>query len=269
VSKWGARLSQALAEIEDCRTRETFASAAEVSQVSLVARIGIFQESVLQREVEDQWAVGVQPPTPQSLEIQKAPRGPTLETVETQVPQVLSATLQSILRERCRSQPVVPGGHGTVSERWILLFENGEVAEVGCCPAARRQQILDRFRDAVDAEPIDPPAPVRLPPDIARMFDACVGAGFLVESERQVVTAMAACDEVATRSLMEELSAPIGRCARCVHHARPGLADSGYCSGRSDRPHVYGLLYELPVDEGATCDLFREVGVGAAEGPWS
>lgn len=42
------------------------------------------------------------------------------------------------------------------------------------------------------------------------------------------------------------------RCTQCQHYRRPGRS-AGYCTGRADLRHAYGLLYELPAGRGEDC----------------
>ena len=93
--------------------------------------------------------------------------------------------------------------------------------------------------------------------ELPELFAACVAARLYGEDDRPVVTAMAATDAEATRVIVAEMHSRIGRCTGCRHFARPGLA-SGYCAARTDLPHVYGFLHELPADRGASCDTFEE-----------
>jgi hypothetical protein len=147
-----------------------------------------------------------------------------------------------------------------VACRWLVEGSAGTVLPVSFMPAASRAEVLGRYPGARRLEPAAEPLDRGLPPDLARAFDSCVAAGRCTEDEREILAAMVAVDEVETRSLLERAGDPIGRCARCVHHARPGLADTGYCGVRSDLPHVYGLLHRLPVDQGWGCGRFREFG---------
>jgi hypothetical protein len=83
------------------------------------------------------------------------------------------------------------------------------------------------------------------------------------------ILAVTSVTHVTSREFVTErgaTGAALDRCAGCVHHARPGRADSGYCSARTDLPHVYGLLHRLPLDGSASCSAFRESGAGADRG---
>jgi hypothetical protein len=145
-----------------------------------------------------------------------------------------------------------------VARRWRVEDSAGVSRLVTFIPAASRVAVLVRYPGAQRVEPLTEPIDTGLPPSLARAFDSCVAAGRCSEDEREILVAMAAVDESATRVLLEAVRAAIGRCPRCVHHARPGLSDSGYCSARLDLPRVYGLLHRLPADEGRACDRFEE-----------
>lgn len=65
--------------------------------------------------------------------------------------------------------------------------------------------------------------------------------------------------------VVEEVLAPVKKrgvrpCRTCCYRRRPGLSD-GYCGGdRVDLPLAYGLyhpLHQLPVDNGATCEVWK------------
>lgn len=51
-------------------------------------------------------------------------------------------------------------------------------------------------------------------------------------------------------------------CTTCIHRARPGRVDVGYCAGREDLPPAYGEhhpLRQLPAGRGAACEKWEEV----------
>jgi hypothetical protein len=45
------------------------------------------------------------------------------------------------------------------------------------------------------------------------------------------------------------------RCDRCAHCYRPGIAQA--CAARTDLPWMFGLLYHLPEDRGASCSSWQ------------
>ena len=111
------------------------------------------------------------------------------------------------------------------------------------------------YPEAAAAQPSPPPAPRAIPYDIAAAFELCLRAGLYGEAEPALLPALVAADADATRALINDMASRIGRCRRCAHFARPGMAD-GYCTGRDDLPEVYGQMHSLPADMGAGCGDF-------------
>lgn len=151
----------------------------------------------------------------------------------------------------------VANSPGVMSARWMLHFCDGSAVQYTFDPPVRASAVSAARPTATAVEPIAAPMLGEVSHTVAWMFDECVEAGLYSEEERPVTRAMYACDAAATTALIETMHARIGRCERCVHLSRPGLAD-GYCSVRDDLPISYGAMRVPPADRGASCDRFEE-----------
>ncbi|MFA7585277.1 MAG: hypothetical protein WCY11_03645 [Novosphingobium sp.] len=138
---------------------------------------------------------------------------------------------------------------------WMLHFPDVESVAVVFAPAVDHAGALAAYPAAIAAEPMAEPTTAPIPADLAAMLNACERAGLYDEADRAALPAMLALDEQATRGLIEATHSLIGDCRRCCHFRRPGQS-GGYCTGRDDLPHVYGLMRELPDDSGARCRSF-------------
>ena len=132
----------------------------------------------------------------------------------------------------CRSRKCLPSGatdDGTAptvrAARWLIHFADREPVEVWFAPAADHGEVPAAHPGAVAAEPLPE---VRTP----------------VRNEVRKETA-------------------VRGCSTCRHRKRPGRSDPGYCGGgRDDLPGAYGVqhpLRKLPGDQGASCELWRDV----------
>ncbi len=139
---------------------------------------------------------------------------------------------------------------------WLLHFSDLEPVAVAFAPAVDHAEALAAFPTAIAAEPMPDPPAAPIPPDLSTMFNACVRAGLYDDADRAALPTMFAADAEGTRALIEAMQLRIGRCRRCLHFRRPGLAEPGYCTGRDDLRHVYGFMYELADHGGARCGLF-------------
>ena len=160
--------------------------------------------------------------------------------------------------------PVTPPAsvteRATRAHRWLLHFLDAEPLTVTFDPATTHADAPARYPGALAAEPISEGQPGVLPEDVAKLIDECVAADLHGAEERPVLAAMHAADAEATRRLVAEMHARIGRCYGCQHFARPGLSD-GYCGGRSDLEPAYGRRHPLrllPADGGANCTAWVE-----------
>ncbi len=141
---------------------------------------------------------------------------------------------------------------------WLLHFSDLEPVAVAFAPAVDHAGALAAYPAAIAAEPMPDPPAAPIPPDLSAMFNACVRAGLYDGADRAALPTMFAADAEGTRALIEAMQSRIGRCRRCLHFRRPGLAEPGYCTGRDDLRHVYGFMYELADHGGARCDLFAD-----------
>ncbi len=144
---------------------------------------------------------------------------------------------------------------GVAASVWLMHFPDRNPAAVTFAPAVDHAGALAAYPAAIAAEPTAEPPAVPIPADLAAMLNACERAGLYDEADRAALPAMLALDEQATRGLIEATHSLIGDCRRCCHFRRPGQS-GGYCTGRDDLPHVYGLMRELPDDSGARCRSF-------------
>lgn len=99
-----------------------------------------------------------------------------------------------------------------------------------------------------------------LPPALVGLFEHCARAGLYGDADRQALVEMYRLDPRATLDLVADMATRVLRCRRCAHFRRPGASD-GYCVGRDDLPHAYGLLRHIPSDGGAWCSIFRLIDV--------
>jgi len=139
---------------------------------------------------------------------------------------------------------------------WLLHFPDLDPVAVAFAPAVDHAGVLAAYPQAIAAEPM-PEAAEPVPADLAALFDACERIGLYGDEDRAALLAMHALDPEGTRGLIEAMHSGIGRCRRCQHFRRPGLA-AGYCGGRDDLRRVYGFMHELPADGGARCNAFDE-----------
>ena len=146
---------------------------------------------------------------------------------------------------------------GVAAAVWLMHFPDRNPAAVAFAPAVDHAGALAAYPAAIAAEPMAEPPDVPIPADLAAMFDACERAGLYDDADRAALPAMLAIDAEATRGLIEATHYRIGDCRRCRYFRRPGQSE-GYCTGRDDLPHVYGLMRELPDDNGARCGAFDE-----------
>lgn len=121
---------------------------------------------------------------------------------------------------------------------WLLHFPDLDPVAVAFAPERDQAEVLAAY------------------PDALALFDACAKAGLYGDDDRAALPAMFALDPEGTRGLIEAMHDRIASCRRCRHFRRPGLSD-GYCTGRDDLPHAYGLLHKLPDDEGMRCEAFE------------
>ncbi len=145
-----------------------------------------------------------------------------------------------------------------VTERatlWLLHFPDLDPVAVAFAPERDQAEVLAAYPEAVAAEPMAEEA-ATVPAEALALFDACAKAGLYRDDDRAALPAMFALDPEGVRRLIEATHDRIASCRRCRHFCRPGLSD-GYCTGRDDLPHAYGLLHELPDDEGMRCDAFE------------
>lgn len=138
---------------------------------------------------------------------------------------------------------------------WMLHFPDLDPVAVAFAPAVDHAGALAAYPDALAAEPI-PEEAATVPADALALFDACAKAGLYADDDRAALPAMFALDPEGARRLIEAMYERIASCKRCRHFRRPGLSD-GYCTGRNDLPSAYGLLHELPDDEGRRCEAFE------------
>lgn len=140
---------------------------------------------------------------------------------------------------------------------WLLHFLDLDPVAVAFAPAVDHAGALSACPAAIAAEPMTEPPAVAVPADLVALFDACERIGLYDDEDRAALPTMLALDPEGTRGLLEAMYARIGRCRRCLHFRRPGLSD-GYCTGRRDLAHVFGLMHELPGAGGARCDAFNQ-----------
>jgi len=126
---------------------------------------------------------------------------------------------------------------------------------VAFAPERDQAEVLAAYPDALAAEPM-PEETATVPADALALFDVCAKAGLYGDDDRAALPAMFALDPEGARRLIEAMHKQIASCRRCTHFRRPGLSE-GYCTGRDDLPHAYGLLHELPDDEGMRCEAFE------------
>jgi len=138
---------------------------------------------------------------------------------------------------------------------WLLHFPDLDPMAVAFAPERDQAEVLAAYPDALAAEPM-PEETATVPADALALFDACAKAGLYDDDDRAALPAMFALDPEGVRRLIEAMHERIASCRRCRHFRRPGLSD-GYCTGRDDLPRAYGLLHELPDDEGMRCDAFE------------
>lgn len=97
-----------------------------------------------------------------------------------------------------------------------------------------------------------------IPPALVGLFKHCARAGLYGDADRQALVEMYRLDPGATFDLVADMARRVLRCRRCAHFRRPG-ASVGYCVGRDDLPHAYGLLHHVPSERGAWCSAFRPI----------
>ena len=161
------------------------------------------------------------------------------------------------LRETIRANKAVILAALRPASRWMLHFADAEPVTVTLDPPVTHAQVLALYPGAVAAVPAAEPRPQGMPPALAAMLAACVEAGMFDDGDGPIVGAMYTTDPAGAQAVVEAMHSRIGRCHRCAHLVRPGLSD-GYCTRRTDRPHVYGFMHAIPADGGATCDSFEE-----------
>lgn len=95
-----------------------------------------------------------------------------------------------------------------------------------------------------------------LPAALVGLFERCSRAGLYGDADREVLVEMYRLDPGATFDLVADMAKRVLRCRGCIHFRQPGASD-GYCVGREDLLHAYGLLHCIPADGGAWCPKFR------------
>lgn len=142
---------------------------------------------------------------------------------------------------------------------WMLHFPDVESVAVVFAPAVDHAGALAAYPAAIAAEPMAEPTTAPIPADLLTLFNACEAAGLYDAADRAALPAMLATDAEGTRQLIEAMHSRIRRCRDCRHFRRPGQS-AGYCAGRADLPHAYGLLHHCPDDDGAQCCAFDSAG---------
>jgi hypothetical protein len=170
--------------------------------------------------------------------------GPPAPSVAT----VASVTVASPEKRECVDAP---------ASLWLLHFPDLDPVTVAFAPAVDHAGVLSAYPATIAAEPMTAPSAVSMPADLAAMFDACKRIGLYGDEDQASLPEMFALDPAGTRGLVEAMHARIGRCRRCRHFRRPGMS-TGYCLERDDLALAYGLLHELPEDDGAQCITFEE-----------
>jgi hypothetical protein len=143
------------------------------------------------------------------------------------------------------------------AEKWWLYFEESEPQLQIFSPGIRYFEVLHRCQEALFAEAVIEHATVSPLTRFMSLVDECVDAGLYEPSDRIGLRNKFDTEPISASMSVEALQMRIGRCNRCRYVKRPGLSGL-YCSNRTDLPHAYGLLFELPKDQGALCTSFLE-----------
>lgn len=136
----------------------------------------------------------------------------------------------------------------------MLHFPDLDPVAVAFAPGRDQVEVLAAYPDALAAEPMREEA-ATVPAYALALFDACAKAGLYGDDDRAALPAMFALAPEGARRLIEAMHDRIASCKRCRHFRPPGQS-AGYCTERDDLPHAYGLLHELPDDEGMRCEVF-------------